>query len=223
MPASGVASPSTLPGRCERSTADASVTRLGSRPVARRSTTAAAPSFGEHSMKRCSGSHTSREPSTSSAVTSLRNIAFGLCDAVAPVLHHDPGQVVLREARLAQQALGPEREVRGRGREPGLLAPRLEEARPDDALRHLLHAEHEHAVVLAGPDRARRELQRRRTARAAGLDVDDRDAGERERAEHLVARGDARVRGAAERGLEVARARRRPRRARRAPRRRPCR
>ena len=49
-----------------------------------------------------------------------------------------------------------------------------------------------------------RELQRGAAARAAGLDVDDRDPGERERAEHLVAGGDARVRGAAERGLEPA-------------------
>ena len=44
-----------------------------------RRTTAAAPSFGEHSIQRCSGSHTTRDASTSSAVTSLRNIAFGLC------------------------------------------------------------------------------------------------------------------------------------------------
>ncbi len=78
IPASGVASPRTLPGRCERRTADARVTRFGPAPVALRRTTAAAPSFGEQSMKRCNGSHTRREPSTSSAVTSLRNIAFGL-------------------------------------------------------------------------------------------------------------------------------------------------
>ena len=58
--------------------------------------------------------------------------------------------------------------------------------------------------MLAGPDRSGGELERRRTARAACLDVHDRDAGERERAEHLVARGDARVRSAAERSLEVA-------------------
>ena len=68
---------------------------------------------------------------------------------------------------LAQQPLRAQREVRGRRGEPGFLAPRLEERRADDALRHLLDAEHEHAVVLAGPDRARRELQRGAAARAA--------------------------------------------------------
>ena len=151
------------PGRCERSTAAASVTprRRRCRSPAR-STTAAAPSLGEHSMHRCSGSHTSREPSTSSAVTSLRNIAFGLCDAVAPVLHDDLREVLLRDARLAHQPLRTQREVRGRRREARLLAPRLEERRPDDALRHLLDAEHEHAVVLPGADRAGREHRARR-------------------------------------------------------------
>ena len=79
MPERGVASPSTLPGRCERSRADASVTALRSASVARRSTIAAAPSLGEHSIQRCSGSHTRRDASTASASTSLRNIALGLC------------------------------------------------------------------------------------------------------------------------------------------------
>ena len=37
-----------------------------------------APSFGEQSIQRCKGSLTTRDASTSSAVTSLRNIAFGL-------------------------------------------------------------------------------------------------------------------------------------------------
>ena len=130
--------------------------------------------------------------------------------AVAPVLHDDLGEVVLGEPGFAQQPLGAQREVRGRRGEAGLLAPRLEERRADDALGHLLDAEHEHAVVLAGADRAGRELQRGAAARAAGLDVDDRHAGARERAEHLVAGGDAAVRGAAERGLERAGCRPRP-------------
>ena len=78
MPASGVASPSTLPGRWERRIADSRVTGSVALGSARRSTTAAAPSFGEQSMKRWSGSHTSRESSTASTVVGLRNIASGL-------------------------------------------------------------------------------------------------------------------------------------------------
>ena len=85
---------------------------------------------------------------------------------------------------------------------PDFLAPRLEERRANDPLRHLLDAEDEHAVVLTGADRAGRELQRGAAARAAGFDVDDRAAGARERAEHLVAGGDTAVGRAAERGLE---------------------
>ena len=69
-------SPRTLPGRCERSAAAATVTPPA--PRARRSTIAAAPSFGEHSMYRVSGSQTSGEASTDSSVNSLRNIAYGL-------------------------------------------------------------------------------------------------------------------------------------------------
>ena len=47
-----------------------------------------------------------------------------------------------------------------------------------------------------------RELEGGAAARAAGLHVDDRHARARERAEHLVARRDAAVRRAAERGVE---------------------
>ena len=221
IPDSGVASPSTLPGRCDRSRADASV--IVSRPASasRCSTTAAAPSFGEHSIQRCSGSQTTRDASTSSRVTGLAEHRVGVVHAVAAVLHHDVGEMLLREPGFAQQALRPQGEVGRRGREAGLLAPGFEERRADDALGHLLHPEHEHAVVLAGADRAGRELQRGAAARAAGLDVDDRHAGARERAEHLVAGRDAAVGGAAERGLETRVAR--LRRARRAPRARPCR
>ena len=142
-----------------------------------RSTTAAAPSLGEHSIQRCSGSHTTRDASTSLGGHLLAEHRVRVVHAVAPVLHHDLGEVLLGEPGLAQQPLRAQREVRGRRGEPGLLAPRLEERRADDALGHLLDAEHEHAVVLAGADRARRELQRGAAARAAGLDVDDRHAG----------------------------------------------
>ena len=44
----------------------------------RESTTAAAPSLGEHNMKSVSGGQIMRDPSTSSAVTALRNMASGL-------------------------------------------------------------------------------------------------------------------------------------------------
>ena len=71
---SGVASPSTLPGRCERSTAARSSTRGASLA---RSTTAAAPSFGEHSIKRRSGSHTTGEARIASSESALRYIAWG--------------------------------------------------------------------------------------------------------------------------------------------------
>ncbi len=67
----------------ERSTAAASVTALGGAVAmagrsARRNTSAAAPSLGEHSMKRWSGSQTTREPSTSSTVVSFWYMASGL-------------------------------------------------------------------------------------------------------------------------------------------------
>ena len=122
--------------------------------------------------------------------------------AVPPILDDDPREVVLRQSVLAQQALRAQREVRRCGRESRFLAPRFEEGRADDALRHLLDAEHQHAVVLPGPDRARRELEGGTAARAARLDVDDRHARARDRAEDLVTGRDAAVRGAAERGLE---------------------
>ena len=122
---------------------------------------------------------------------------------VAPVLDDDGRKVLLREIRLAQQPLRAQREVSRRGGEPGLLAPRFEERRADDALRHLLDPENQHAVVLPGADRACRELQRRTAARAAGFDVDDRTSSQCERAEHLVSRRDAAVRGATERGLKL--------------------
>ena len=78
-PAKGVDSLSTEPGMCERSTAAARVTgAVCDDRSARRSTSAAAPSLGEHSMKRCSGSHTTREPSTASTVVSFWYMASGL-------------------------------------------------------------------------------------------------------------------------------------------------
>ena len=76
-PLIGVASPRTEPGRCERSTAVSRRTGAVDAAAPPRSTTAAAPSFGEQSMKRCSGSQTTREASTSSTEVSVRNMASG--------------------------------------------------------------------------------------------------------------------------------------------------
>jgi hypothetical protein len=92
---------------------------------------------------------------------------------------------------------------RWRRRQACLLLPRREERRADDALGHLLHAEHEHGVVLAGRDGARGHHDRRSAARAAGLDVDDRASGRPECVEDAVAGGHARVGSAAEGGLET--------------------
>ena len=55
---------------------------------------------------------------------------------------------------------------------------------------------------MTGADRAGGELERGAAAGAPGFDVDDRHAGARDRAEHLVAGRDPAVRRAAERGLE---------------------
>ena len=120
------------------------------------------------------------------------------------VLGGDAGEVFEPHVALHHQALGTEREVGRRGREPRLLAPRLEERRADDTARHLLHAEHEHRVVPAARHLCGAESQGRAAARAAGLDVHGRHTREAERRQHLVAGRDAAVDGAAERGLEVA-------------------
>ena len=68
---------------------------------------------------------------------------------------------------------------------------------------HLLHADHQHRVVLAGADRAGGQGQRGAAGRAPGLDVDDRDAGQGQRAEHTVAGGHAAVGGGAEGGPDA--------------------
>ncbi len=79
-PESGVDSLSTEPGMWERRTAAARVTGAGWAAVRspRRSTIAAAPSLGEQSMKRWSGSQTTREARTSSAEISFWYMASGL-------------------------------------------------------------------------------------------------------------------------------------------------
>src|SRR6516164_6246501 len=64
---------------CDRSAAAARVTgAAGEVGSSRRNTSAAAPSLGEHSMKRCRGSQTTREASTSSTDVSFWYMASGL-------------------------------------------------------------------------------------------------------------------------------------------------
>ncbi len=198
IPASGVASPSTLPGRCERNRADASVTPSAAR---------AEDDRGRALVRRAQHPEVQRFTHDARRQHLLRGDLLAehrvrVVHAVPSVLHDHLGQVVLREPVLAQQSLRAEGEVRGRRREAGFLAPRLEERRSDDALRHLLDTEHEHAVVLPGADRTGGELERGATARATGFDIDDRDARTRERTQHLVTRRHAAVRSTAERGLE---------------------
>ena len=129
----------------------------------------------------------------------------GVVDPVGPVLHADRGQVVFGQAGVGHQALGPEGEVGGSGGEAGLFLPRGEERRADDPLRHLLDPEHEHRVVLAVGDGLGTELEGRAAAGTARLDVDDRCAGQGQRAEHAVARRHAAVGRPAVRGLEATR------------------
>ena len=133
-----------------------------------------------------------------------REHGVGVVDAVGAVLHDDLGELALVDPAVAHQPLGAQREVGGRGREPDGLLPRREEARPDDALGHLLHAEDEDGVALARPDGAGAERQGGGARGAPGLDVDDRSARETEGAQHLVPRRHAPVRRAAERRLERA-------------------
>ena len=104
MPESGVASPSTLPGQVRTQPGRRERARRALAPSSRCSTIAAAPSLGEHSIHRCSGSHTSRDASTSSAVTSLRNIAFGLCTPLRRFFTTTSARCVLGEARLRAAA-----------------------------------------------------------------------------------------------------------------------
>lgn len=128
----------------------------------------------------------------------------GVGRAVGPVLDHHGGQVVLGEAGVGQQPLGPEGEVGGGGGEPGLFLPGGEERGADDPLGHLLDAEHEDAVVAARGDGLGAELEGGAAAGAAGFDVDDGRAREGQGTQHPVAGGHAAVGGPAVGGLEAA-------------------
>ena len=119
------------------------------------------------------------------------------------ILLGDTRQVLHPDVALEHQPLGAEGEVRGRRGQTRLLAPRLEEARADHAVRHLLEPEDEHAVAGAARHPGGTEREGRSAARAAGLHVDGRHAGEPEGGEDLVAGRHPAVDRAAERRLEV--------------------
>ena len=184
-------------GRCERHPARGAA-------VAFRSTTAAAPSFGEQSMKRWSGSQTSRDPSTSSAVTSLRNIAFGLCTPVAPVLHHDAARSSLvrpdsrmsrcaRSAKYAGVAASPASSRHG-SKKLDRMMPFGIFSMPNTSTQSYWPAR----IAPAASWSAAAPLAHPASMSTIGMPVSASVA------EHLVAGGDPGVRGAAERGLEVA-------------------
>ena len=86
-PDNGVDSLNTGPGRCDLRTAAASSTGVSSalfvEPPCLVSTIAAAPSFGEQSIHKWSGSHTTRDARTDSASTGDWYMASGL---LAPCL-----------------------------------------------------------------------------------------------------------------------------------------
>ena len=134
--------------------------------------------------------------------TGLRNMASSLATPAARFFTTTAARSSLVSPRSRSSRWARRAKYAGAGVSPACLLPRLEERRADHPLRHLLDAEHEHAVVLAAADRRRAERQRGRARRAAGLDVDDRAAGQRQRAEHAVPGGDAAVGGAAEGGAD---------------------
>ena len=155
-------------------------------------------------MKRCSGSHTTREPSTASTVVSFWYMASGLA---APwrrffTTTRARWSLVMPDVRQSRCARRPKKAgVEARPASSCQGSKKEERMMP---LGHLLGAEDEHRVVLPGPDGRRRQHQRGAAAGAAGLDVEDGHARHAEAAEHLVARGHPAVGGAAEGRLEVA-------------------
>ncbi len=168
MPESGVASPRTLPGRCERSRADASVTAVPPAPiVARRSTIAAAPSLGEHSMQRCNGSQTSRDASTSVGRHLLAEHRVRVVHAVPPVLHDDLARD--RPSSDSCSRSSAARAARSTRASPRARPPRATARRSDERMMPFgifSTPNTSDAVVLPGADRARRELERGAAARA---------------------------------------------------------
>ena len=211
-PDSGVDSLRTEPGTCERRTAAASVTgvAVGGRVgvagwSARRSTTAAAPSFGRaqhEEVQRLAHHPRGRGPRRpmSPSGTSRRGSSA-------------PWRRFLTTTRARWSLVTPDRQhqpLRPQGEEgrrcgkASLLLPGLEERRADDALGHFLGAEDEDGVVLPGPDGRRSQHERGTAAGAACLHVDDGHSGHAQPAQHLVARGHPAVRRPAERGLEPA-------------------
>ena len=188
MPASG----GPRPARC-RAGGSAASTPRPTAPAPRPARVAAPPRprprWASTAYQRCSGSHTTRDPSTASAVTSLRNMASGLATPWRRFFTTTWARWSLVRPGAGEQALGPQGEVGRRGGQAGLLLPRLEERGADDALGHLLECRTP-APCRTGPSRmaAARQLQRGAPRGAAGLHVDDGDAGHGQRGQHPVAR-----------------------------------
>jgi hypothetical protein len=167
------------------------------------STTAAAPSLGEHSMKRCSGSQTTREASTFlGGEISFWYMASGFdapwrrfftttcarCSLVTP-------EVMARGAAPAGEE----------GRRRGQAASSCQGSKNDERMMPLgIFSVPKTSTVSYCPARmaAGRQHERGAPAGTAGLDVDDGHARHAETAQHLVAGRHAAVGRAAERGLE---------------------
>ena len=114
-------------------------------------------------MKRCSGSHTTREASTASTVVSFWYMASGLATPWRRFFTTTRARWSLVTPEVEAEALRPQPEEGRRGGQARLLLPGLEEGGPDDPLGHLLGAEHEDGVVLPGPDGRRRQHRARRS------------------------------------------------------------
>ena len=172
-------------------------------PSARRSTTAAAPSLGEHSIQRCSGSHTSarREHLLGGHRLAEHRVrvvhAVGAGSSRRPRARWSFVSPCSRSSRCARSA-----KYAGVAASP---ASSRHGSKNDERMMPF--------GIFSTPNTSTQSYWPARIAPAAscsaapplaqpGLDVDDRHAGARERAEHLVAGRDAAVRGAAERGLE---------------------
>ena len=172
-------------------------------------------------MWRCSGSQTTRDASTSSAVVSLRNIAFGLCtpcrrfftttDARCSLVTPDSRiSRCARSAKYAGVAASPACSRHG--------------SKNDDRMMPLgIFSMPNTSTVSYWPARIApaASMQRGTPARTPGLDVDDRDAGER-RARRAPCGPTRRLRTRSRRTPPGTRGHRR-RRARRGRQSRPCR
>ena len=154
------------------------------------STAAAAPSFGRAQHEQVSGGHTglARRPPVPGC-TSLRYIAFGLCDRVAWFLTLTRRRGPRPSRRSARGAPGPAGRSRWADAEAGLDLPRFEPGGRDEPPRRLLDADAQHHLGCAGLDQLRTDATASSARRAGRLDVDDREPGPAEPFEDVVALG----------------------------------